>query len=206
MKQTIAPKQSSFFNHHHYLELEGLLKEGDAEKLLQSTQGIPLLESRDIWRRDEGVRSISLRKSFSHCAKELFQCKFLHLAFDQSIHTPLNEPAPFQENLSLNDCCSFQSLAGGLILRLSQTKTTVEASETLCPLPQKKGSGIFFAADVPIDWDKLLSLPNESLWLIAYCPMNTVYVHNPVDPFNNLLKGMRYGFGDRLETNKHPLV
>lgn len=206
MKQTLDLKHSSFFNHHRYLELEGLLKKADAEKLLQATQGIPLLEGRDLWMRDEWIRSISLKKSFAHCANELLQSKFLHLAFDQSLHTPNTDPSPFQENRSLNACCSFQSLTLGLILRLSETPTTIEATETLCPLPKKRGSGIFFAADVPIDWEKLFSLPNESLWLLAYCSPNTVYVYNPDDPFTHLLKSAGYGFGDRLKADRHPIL
>ncbi len=207
MKQTLDLKQHSFFNHHHFLELEGLIKDTDAEKLLELTQGKSLQKSRDFFTRDEWIRSISMRKSYSHLAKEIFQCRFLRLAFDQAIQTSNKEPSSFKEKLSLNECCSFQSLSGALILRLTQTAATVEANETLlCPLPQKRGNGIFFSADIPINWETLFSLPEEAFLLIAYCPLNTVYIQNPDDLFTNLLKSEGYGFGDRLREDRHPIL
>jgi hypothetical protein len=87
------------------------------------------------------------------------------------------------EPLQLSKQLSFQNLIGGCLLILEG------------PLA---GNARFFDPE-------RLPLVAESQIIIAYASINSVYIHNPQDPCNCDLKRYGYSFGDRLNTDFHPL-
>ncbi|HAZ15751.1 MAG: hypothetical protein A2Y28_02555 [Chlamydiae bacterium GWC2_50_10] len=201
MKQTLSPQQENFFQKNGYLELEGLLNEADCKEFLQRRSKL-CPNGRDLGQRDSWILSLAKRRSWTHFAKELFQTPFLRLALDHYFQSSL----PFLQGLTLNQAYSFQSLLGGLLLRLTDSLPSQEKREPLSSLLETPGNGLFFSADTLLDRTRLNILSGQSFWMIGYGTRSTLYIYNAADPQAHLLKAEGYSYGDRLSAPRHPLL
>ncbi len=136
-------------------------------------------ERRDGWRSDPEVKKVVLRSTLAEVASSLCKVSPLRMGFDQMI---LNEGEE-EKFLPLNEKSSIQKVACGLLLDLSE----------------KKGSGTFFSPEFsfPLTYPSLL---------IVYVKEKALYIHEEKDPYNHALKKLGYGFGDRLQSDTHPIV
>ncbi len=219
MKRTLAENQLSFFKKGGFLVIDHLLDGALCDELnrrlqkraffinssgiaaanripdefMKEAQKSGSSNGRDLWQTDPLFKKVAMDKVYSHIARALFDVPLVRLAFDQVLFA---KSSPFRGQASLNSLCSFQSLLGALIVRLSDS--TSERA------PSGKGAGMFVSAQFPFDWDALLAAPGDLFWVLGYCPAVTLYVYNPSDPLTHLLKRAGYGFGDRLRDDRHP--
>lgn len=209
MKQSLASEHFIFYNEHGHLEIEGLLSEqavADFQEALQTMSPLSFAKGRDLWRHHEAIRRVVLSKKYGSIAAQLFREKQLRIAYDQAFETDQLSPGLFESPTNLKQMSCFQGLVGGLIIRLSEGESVPSDDETLCPVPEQKGSGIFFSYKTALDLNPLIQLPSQLFFLIAYGPVNTLYIHNPKDPNLNLLKKEGFVFGERLRDDRHPVL
>lgn len=132
---------------------------------------------RDCWRDSSLLKQLLCSQRLAHTASQLSNKPSLQLACDQWI--PMGHSfAP----LNMSAHLSFQNLSCGCLLHLTGPHA---------------GQARFFQPH-------RLPLFADSQLLIAYGQLNTIYVHNPLDPSNTLLKQFGYEFGDRLNPQQHP--
>lgn len=131
---------------------------------------------------------------------------------------------------SLEEVSSLQGLVCGLMLCLNgrpktdeqeqekeiqekKTKDKVKESDgtdlVLDPInifADHAGDGIFFSGQTPINWERLLNLPNHRYIMIVFVQNKSVYVFNESDPQGYSLKQWGYTFGDKLSDKLNPIV
>lgn len=133
---------------------------------------------RDLWRDHPALKKFICKERFTSTISSLTNKSILQLACDQWI--PSNK---ILEPLHLTDHFSFQNLISGALLILDG------------PLA---GNARFFSPE-------RLPMVSDTQMLIAYgCPQS-VYVHNPLDPCNCLMKQYGYSFGDHLSADQNPI-
>jgi hypothetical protein len=220
MRLTIPPQQTAFFTQNGYIEFEGILEDADfifesvrrataarlhlsLTKLSQKSPAELYLASRDLWRLESSLANLFTRK-LAPFAFALTAAKHsLRLAADQWIPAHL----PQEKAVSLKDLFSIQGLALGFLISSDALSEQVRRSDLgLLPLPSKRGSVLFFQPHLLLDWPRLLQLPPVDLYLGAYALPISVYVQNLKDPSTNFLKQFKYGFGDVLKNEFHPLI
>ena len=216
MQFTLASAHQDFFSQHHYIEFDNFfsledithLKQAIDESLLHREQKIIETRSpkelfkvgRDLWRDNPAIKKFVFHKRLAKIASPLFQQSILRIAYDQALCSFSTGEPVFSEPLSLQKISCFQSIVGGVIIRL-----TDDPSPPL-PLPQKVGNVLFIGPTFPIPWSSFFQQTSQSFLLIAYCADKTVYVLEKMDPHVHALKKLGLGFGDRLEEKTHPIV
>lgn len=191
MKQThVTTQQAGHFATFGWIEFEGFLPQNECEalstallervakrlsstreKLSRITVDRLYAAGRDLWRDIPRLKQLFCSQHFISTASQLTNKQSLILASDQWI------PAGHALSpLNMSKHLSFQQLVCGCLLSL------------------ENGSARFMHPD------RLPLFPHAQI-LIAYGTLSSVYVHNPLDPCNALLKEFGYNFGDRL---KHP--
>ena len=181
------------------------------------------MRGRDLWQDDSVVKQIVLRKRHAEIASILTRKRPIRLAYDQILHTPDTPeknatleklPKLFHTETLLTEMSCFQGVLCGLVLNVSSQETPIEnlmysiqeGTSTLCPLPQKPGSGVFFSPIIPLSLEHLFELPSQTHLLIVYCEEKTVYVRAENDPHTHALRNTGYDFGDRVKNTTHPIL
>ncbi len=135
---------------------------------------------RDLSRANPDIRKLTHNKDLAAIAADLLGKQSLRFAFDQ-------KGLAFFKN-SFLESFSIQGLSGGVIIT-------------------GDGAALFFHPDAPLP--ELLSTEPFAAFrsglLIGYC-QKPLYIHNPLDPYNALLKNLGYNFGDSLKESTHPTL
>ncbi len=216
MPLTLASSHQDFFSHHHYIEFNNFFSASEIQELqnaihevlLQREQKIIETRSskelfkvgRDLWRDHATIKKFVFHKRLAKIASPLFGAPILRIAYDQALSSFSTGESVFSEPLSLQKVSCFQSIAGGVIIRLSDDPNPPAI------LPQKVGNVLFIGPTFPIPWSSFFQQTPQSFFLIAYCPDRTVYVLEKTDPHTHALKKLGYGFGDLLEEKTHPII
>lgn len=216
MPLTLSSSHQDFFSNHHYIEFNDLLSSSEIkqlqkaihEALIQREKKIIETRSpkelfkagRDLFRDHPIIKKFVLHKRFAKIASALFNEPILRLAYDQALCSFSQGEPIFSQPLSLQQISSFQSIVGGIIIRLSDDPNPPDL------LPQKAGNLLFIAPTFPLPWSSFFQQTPQSFFLITYCGNRTVYVLENTDPHTHALKKLGYGFGDLLEEKTHPIV
>ena len=155
MKFAIVGEHRDFFRKNGFIEFEGLITENQFKELhaeIQNTLALPsekaFLAGRDLWRNSAVVKKYLLHNSLASIAAELCEHKPIRIGYDQFF--PKFNPTKIATNRyqsflqkahPLTEMSSLDGVACGLILFLSK---------------ESPGRGIFFRADMPIDFGKFL--------------------------------------------------
>jgi hypothetical protein len=189
---TVTAQQIRHFAEFGWIEFEHFLRDKEcaeigsaieqtlarrlhSDKLTRFNADRVYAAGRDCWREEPLLKHYFLSQRFAATAATLANKKPLLLACDQWI--------PFGKILlpqRMNEQLSFQNLVCGILLSLEEGRARFLKPERL-------------------------PLFTTAQHLIAYGSTNTVYIHNPADPSNALLKDFGYSFNDRLKTDHHPI-
>lgn len=191
MRYSLTSEHLHFFRNERFICFDELLNYEQIEALKEpvgrlSTLSSPLeryQKGHDLFRENAEIRSLALKAKWAEIAGALFDQKLLQLAYTQHICGKL----PFAETLSMKEFSAFTEISGGLLVNLST------------------GRSIFLAGDCGLSktgW----TTTDAQLFLIAYMPIESRYILNPLDPCVHNLKKLGYGFGDRLESETNPII
>lgn len=232
MKFAIGSEHRDYFRINRKIEFDDLLNQ---QQLLDLNQGIeaalakrlnlPLhkvsgqpphvlfSEGRDLWRSDDKVRRIVLSHTLAEIASELLEQKQIRIGYDQLFPESRHLFAAFtvsdtysgyiKQKHNLMELSSLSRMTCGLNLCLSGAGLE---SETPSLFPIKRGNGIFFDPELPIDFKELQERPGHRYLMIVYTPMTSHFLNNPKDPQTHTLKHLGYGFGDALTDKLNPLL
>ncbi|MBS4168183.1 hypothetical protein [Parachlamydia sp. AcF125] len=197
----------------------------NAAKVHECSSEKLFLNGRDLSRSSEILRKGVSQHQLAHIASELFEKRPVRLGYDQFF--PVYRPS-FQiegkiyqnflsnQARSLTEISCIQGVLGGLMLALPTNltvETTIEPQETtpspITIFPSQPCSGVFFTADLPLDFSSLLESPQRKdlyYLLIAYTEAHPVYIANREDPLFHTLRQFEYGYGDRLNERYHPTI
>lgn len=195
MKTTVTARQTGHFFQFGWIEFEGFLSIEESaaiqsalrdavsrrlghEKIARFGHERQYLAGRDCWRDSPVLKQHFLSQRFASTAASLAGKQHLLLACDQWI-----PEGKIMDPLRLNGHMSFQNLVCGCLL---------------CFEKEHLGRARFFLPE-------RLPLFGGSQLVIAYGSVNSVYIHNPADPNNCVLKQFGYSFGDRISALHHPL-
>lgn len=184
MYYSLLPDHFDHLRKEGYVEFEDLLSPEECSAIRISGRG-----RFDLWRTHAEVGRIIRRRRLAECAADLFQADLIRLAFDQLL---LPGDAGV---LTLRELSPIQGVVGGLLIALT------EPTEKRPLYPSRLGNGLFFGPEMPISLDA----PGEVL-LIAYASDPALYVYNTKSPHLHELKRYGYVFGDRLRTDRHPVL
>ena len=212
----------NFYGEQHYLELEDFFSEDKLEAWRKSvgsysTFDEAYLSTRDLWRKNPKIKQLITNRDLVQCASKLSKTRSLQLGFDQAICTYENtSKLPLaKQPVTLTQISNVSGIACGAIINLSitssphtleQTPPPSEELTPIIPIPHTPGSVLFISPDLPLDFQKLIATPSQTLLLIAYTHVKPLYIQNTIDPHANALKKLGYGFGDHLKENSHPLL
>lgn len=200
MRTSITSQQAAFFTQNGYIELAGI--NFDPEEVFSTARSVSHgAYGRDLWRRDESLRRLTLRKLAPSISQLV--TKPVRLACDQWMASfPLDKACRASEFLSIQ----------GLVLIALFTANKVPSplrrasAVGIPPFAQDPESVLFVKPNIVLDWPLLTKTPVD-LYLVAYAlPNTTVYIHNPKDPATHFLKEFGYEFGDVLTESTHPLI
>ncbi len=186
MRFGLAKEHHDFFHHHHFVEFEDLLTSEEVDGIEESTGST----KHDLWRTDDRIKKIVLRPTLAEVASNLSKKYPIRIGYDLLIDGPISE-----KSLNLIEMSSIRKVVCGLVIQLSN----YDGEDPI--VPKKKGSGIYFNPFFP------LSFPEGChLLLIAYAADVAIYIPEKRDPNLHALKKLRYGFGDHLRSETHPIV
>jgi hypothetical protein len=155
----------------------------DVKKLSRCSDQQLYLNARDCWRNAPLLKQFFCNKRCTFIAGSLTNKQAMLLACDQWI-----PPKTSLEPLRLNAHMSCQNIACGCLLSLDGAQA---------------GNARFFHPDrLPLF--RLRDIETESQIAVVYANLNSVYIHNPMDPCNSDLKRYGYSFNDRLKSEYHP--
>ncbi len=229
MHFAIGREHLQFFYQRHFLELEGLLSPKEVEDLKKEidhklkachTVNSLFMGSRDLWRESALIKKIVLSRRLADLVFQLTKIKPVRLAYSQCLKTPTREssienlPSFFHQDITLQEVSSIKNILCGVVIHLSccdreespLSLSIEEDVDTLCPMPKKPGSGIFFSSDTPLNFKRLFELPAQNYLLIAYAGERALYEHEENDPHKHYLKKLGYVFNDKLTSLTHPIV
>lgn len=203
MRFGVAPEHLEFYYQNHFIEFEDLLSEEEASDLKEKIDKAPV--KRDLFRTDPGIKKIVLRHKLAEIASNLMKTKPLRIGYDMLLKSGDN---PFKEPTTLEEMSCFQGVVCGFVLSLTDEANELmeKGASPICPLPQKKGSGVFFTPETSLSFEKLFSLPDQTHLLIVYVIEKAVYQLAEDDPHTHDLKKLGLGFGDKLQNETHPIV
>ncbi len=219
----VSTEHLEFFYRHHYIEFEALISESVAVSLRAACKGVVenrlgsketdnqarYMSGHDTWRDSATIKKVVLSSHLAEIASQLSKLRQLRIGYDQFFFAP-HGASFLTDPHSLEQYSSLQGVVCGLMLQLeplpeghNHSNLLVEEDLTsLVPIPNKVGSGIFFAPHIPLS---LETIPTDQL-LIVYTESNALYRHAKNDPHKSYLRELNYSIGDRLENSTHPLV
>lgn len=192
----LTKEHHDYYHENHFIEFEDLLTSKEADQLEEAFITLTPAEDwihagHDVWRRDERVKKVTLRKNLAEIASNLSKKRPLRLAYDQIVEGPLSH-----HPLNLIEISSIRKVVCGLVLQLAPSSNSEE------PLvPKKRGSGVFFSPFCELKFPE-----NSHLFMITYTEKISLYLHEKRDPNLNSLKKLNYGFGDHLTSDTHPIL
>lgn len=192
----LTKEHHDYYHENHFIEFEELLSEKELDPLEEAIDTLVPTEDwihagHDVWRLNDQIKKVTLRKNLAEIASNLCKKRPLRLAYDQVIEGPLSK-----EPLNLIEMSSIRKVVCGLILQLAPSSTVEESL-----VPKKRGSGIFFSPFCELNFPK-----DSHLFMIVYTEDTALYIHEIRDPNVYALKKLRYGYGDRLKTETHPIL
>ena len=181
------------------------------------------MRGRDLWQDDGVIKQVAFRKRHAEIASLLTRKRPIRFGYDQLLQTPDSAeklttleklPTLFHTETLLTEMSCFQGVVCGFVLNVStqeapidqQTYSIEEGTTTLCPIPKKPGSGIFFSPTIPLSLEYLFELPSQTHLLIVYCEEKAVYIRAENDPHTHALRNAGYEFGDRVQNTTHPIL
>jgi hypothetical protein len=198
MQTMITVQQIRHFAQFGWIEFEHMLTQEECAQVLKiaqevlakrlhvATSSIPQCENnalyqngRDLWRDSTVLKKLFCSQKFSASVSSLTNKQQLLIACDQWIPSGTTFTP-----LNLEAHLSFQNLVCACLISL-------EGADL--------GNVRFLHAE-------RLPLFSNSQLLIAFGTLQTVYVHNALDPCNAALKRLGLEFGDRLTAKLHPLM
>lgn len=200
MRTSITSQQASFFTQNGYIELAGI--SFDPEEVFSAARSVPHgAYGRDLWRRDESLRRLTLRKLAPSISQLV--TKPVRLACDQWMASlPLDKPCRVSEFLSIQGLVLIALFTANQVTSPLRRRSAVG----IPPFAQDPGSVLFVKPNIVLDWPLLAKAPVD-LYLAAYAlPNSAVYIHNAKDPATHFLKEFGYEFGDVLTESTHPLI
>ncbi|MBS0648579.1 MAG: hypothetical protein JSS10_05060 [Verrucomicrobia bacterium] len=154
----------------------------------------------DLWRDDKTLQDLVCNRGLAQLAAQLFEQKTLYLAFDQALRTTRRCGFPSLAPTTLQRKSCIQPLTGAVLIRLSGE------SHPSSMLPKKRENVVLLSPDLLVPWEMFFQEPDQSFLLIAYASAKALYVLEKNDPHVHLLKKMGYVFGDRLNSEHHPVL
>lgn len=218
MKFALASEHRDFFRKNKLIEFDDVLDEEQLQALQASIDAImaarlkvakKFLEQmpidffhsgRDLWRDSDIGRKIALSRYLADVAAELIEQKPLRIAYDQLI---VAGDDPYLPSKTLIEMSCMQGILGGLMLCLKEGENN---DKQISLFSNKAGSGVFFAADVVVDFHELSKHSGQRYLMIVYTHSTSVYAPNFSDPNVHYLKQFGYNFGDKLSERWHPLL
>ncbi len=220
MRFVLASDHISFFQQHHWLELEGFIEPKEIESAqeharktmasrLQTRESelslvtpISLFQAgRDLFASDDFFKKLSTHKRYAQYFSEIAHVHPIKLACDQYLtHTTGKGPLPYPKAISLKDAFCYQPILGGLLVCLS-TMTAISGSGTHHP-----GNIVVLHPTKKLPLNAWLQEPGFSALLIVYGNEKTLYVHQKLDPQTHVLKRNGLVFGDHLPNGTHPIL
>ena len=172
-----------------------------ARQLIETQSSEELFKvGRDLWRDDELIKNISCNRGLAGLIAQLFHQKKLYLAFDQALRTTLRPGSTEGSPATIQQRSSIQPLAGGVLIQLAGT------SNPLSMLPKKRENAVIISPELIIPWEIFFQEPSQSYLLITYAPDKALYIAEKRDLHVHALKKLGYVFGDKLNTDHHPLL
>jgi len=174
-----------------------------------------MAHGRDLWRDAEPVRHLATQYALAKAAAELLLVQgSMRLGYDQ-LFIALDEPPqagaqvsyfrPNGQHISLEDISCVQGILGAVMLCI-QAPIAVSIINMPTIFSHVAGAGVFFAPDLPIDWNALTRQRGGRHLLIAYTHESSVYIRQQEDPCCHVLKKWGMTFGDRLTEKTHPTI
>ncbi len=130
MKFAVAPEQKSFFEHNHYIEIEGLLNLSQLELIKAQRNST---SKRDIWRNNTEIKKIITSRALGELLFEFTDVKPIRLAYDEYLSTN-------QADATLEQIGSIQGVIGGIIFNL-----------------EEPGNALIVSSDYPVPFHTLKS-------------------------------------------------
>lgn len=225
-KFAVDSSQRDYFSKNQLIEFEGLIPEEQIpsiqealrQELERRTGKSPstieelFAHGRDLWRGDTLLKKWITHPQFANIAGELCEKRKLRIGFDQYLPTPTSFvmiPAIknlyhyLEGKLSLIETSSLQGVVCGLILCLKAPSSKDSPSKLFT---EKEGSGIYFTADLPLDFTEIEKRIGGEYILIVYTEPNAVYIHQVKDPQSTTFKKLGYTYGDKLSDKLNPKV
>ncbi|MEX1012983.1 MAG: hypothetical protein WDZ27_04740 [Waddliaceae bacterium] len=203
MKFAIAPEHRRYFEQHGAIELEGLLAPEKLEALRVETAAIDPVNGRDLWRKNQKIRSIVTSRAFGEIIWQFCDFRPVLLGFDQLFGSSTNSEyqAFIQNPHSLDDFCHFQGVKASLILCL-RGENSLDA--TFDGLPSNPGAGVVYHSEYPIPFH----LMKEGRYLmIVYTHDKTVVKRNSEDFLSTAsFSDVGYNNGDRMNHKINPIL
>jgi hypothetical protein len=190
----------------------------DKDQVYYSSLQNLFLSGFDSWRDNKKIKKILLRSDLAEVASHLVKKNPIRMGFDQILMTPLHlpyrpeeAPSVFHEAMVLKDHTCLQGIVCGLILNLGRafenpSPLSQNAPPTSAPLPEKPGSGVFFAPNTALSLPSLLQASSSLFLLIAYTGNSVLYKLCKKDLHTHTYKKMGYVFGDQLSYRTHPIL
>ncbi|MBN2479219.1 MAG: hypothetical protein JXA94_03240 [Parachlamydiales bacterium] len=213
MKYLVLDSQINFYKEKGYIEFEEILKEeeilaleNEIEILLKNQLGDlesasfmqRYLAGRDLFRKSEFIKKISLRKNLASIAANLNNKKSLRIGYDQAIFSIGKNP--FEDMVSLDNISAFQGLICAVIIKLDSNEATTNSY-----LPSKRSNCIFVKNSFGINFEGIFA-NEQKFFMITYADLKTIYRLNKKDPCVNSLKKFGYVFGDVLKDEYNPII
>jgi len=168
------------------------------------------LHGYNLFRDDESLKKLLLHRRLAEIAAELLEVQYLRMGFDQ-LFVGETEPSKFKtiydQFLHQEGTLQEKSCIKPVVCGLNICIEPAQPSEmTSILFPKTPGSGVFFKADIPLDFQFLTQVSGGRYLMIAYADRRTVYILNEKDPHTHLLKRQGYVFGDLLSDSLNPLI
>ncbi|HSX37656.1 MAG TPA: hypothetical protein VLE95_02365 [Chlamydiales bacterium] len=203
MRFALTAAQTAFFTQNGYIELEKLPFDPD-EIFSSITQRLKTEPAgRDLWRGEEALSRLLLRKLHSPIAHLV--AKPVRLGFDQFMSSFPATPCPLQNLFCIQGlilCALFTFSAIPPETRMQKRRLSALG---IPPFPTHPANILFVKPHIALDWSVLKS--PVSLYIAGYAlAKQGVYVHNQKDPSTHALKNLGYEFGDALTHPHHPII
>jgi hypothetical protein len=237
MKLTVSGEHKDFFQKNHAIEFEGLFNADQAKRLVGAVdmalaarldirpgelhQMPPeklFAAGHDLWRVNDSLRTIVMKRQFAQIAAQLTGQRTLRLGYDQLFPSLKNlvyqtKEGAYSDLLSrpatLSEISSLQGIVCGLMLCLGREEEKddeVSGTTAVQIFTPHQGHGVFFQPQALMDFPNLNKVFGRRYLLIVYTHSTSVYVQRPADPHSTVLKQMGYSYGDKLLDKWHPII
>lgn len=168
------------------------------------------LQGHDLFRQDESLKKILLHRRYAEIAVELLEARALRIGYDQLFVAQPKKPLMetvydefIHQDWTLQDRSCIKPVICGLMLCLESPKPADKEAQLFS---KTEGNGIYFKADISLDFSFLAEEERGRYLLIVYADQRTVYILNEKDPHTHYLKHQGYVFGDRFSEKLNPTI